>query len=153
MAPDTEKIAQFLAAVATYLEVPYQVELTTSAEEDGPVRVALQTEQDGNLLIGKNGQNLKAFEQVIRAVWARGETAGRQVVLDINDYRKTKEHELVQIIHETAGKVRATRKPAALDPMNPYERRLVHTELATYSDLATESIGQEPYRRVVIKPL
>lgn len=120
---------------------------------EAPLAVTIQAPQDARFLIGKDGQNLKALEQVIRAIWKRRDPDGRQITVDVNDYRKTKATEIVALVHETARRVRDTRRPEALDPMSSYERRIVHTELAAYHDLSTESIGQEPQRRVVVKPL
>lgn len=120
---------------------------------DTPLLVAVQVPDEAHTLIGKDGQNLKALEHVVRTIWKRRDPAGRQITIDINDYRKTRATEIVSLVHETAQRIRDTRRPEALDPMTAYERRIVHTELAAYTDLATESIGQEPHRRVVIKPL
>jgi spoIIIJ-associated protein len=127
--------------------------IEVSDEGEGPVSVAIATEQDANLLIGKGGTTLKAFEQIVRIAWARLSGAGRAVIVDVNDYRKARLVELVASVHDTARRVRDTGKSEALLPMSSYERRIVHTELATYNGLSSESIGAEPQRRVVIKPI
>jgi len=74
------------------------------------------------------------------------------VLIDINDYRKSRTNYLMDLARQAVGRVRNTQKAEALVPMTPYERRVVHMELASCPDITTESIGEEPHRRVVIKP-
>lgn len=144
-------IVQFLQKIAEYMRI--SCDITANTDEAGSVRVAVQAAEDGKLLIGKNGQNLKALEHVARMAWLRQNPDQRSLVVDVNDYRAEQAQGLIQLVHATAVRVRETRKSEALEPMSSYERRIVHTELASYSDLATESVGQDPHRRVVIKPL
>ena len=86
-------------------------------------------------------------------MWLRKSPEHGTVVVDVNNYRSEQNERLVGSVHEAAVRVQQTRKSEALPPMTSYERRIVHTELAVYSDLTTESVGQDPHRRVVIKPL
>lgn len=152
--PGIEKITEMVARITGHMHIQCQVAIDRgSGDEQSPIVVSLRTEEDAKFLIGKNGQNLKALEHIVRAAYNRAEPAGRSVVVDVNDYRKVKTQQLVQTVREAAGRVRDSGRPEALAPMSSYERRLVHTELASWSDLATESVGQEPQRRVVIKPL
>ena len=73
------------------------------------------------------------------------------LILDVNDYRKSRAIYLIDLAKQAVNRVRNTQKAEALLPMTSYERRVVHMELASCPDIATESIGEEPYRRVVIK--
>lgn len=120
--------------------------------------VSIESDNDLSMLIGKNGQNLSAFDHVARLLVNKklngydGESPINFMV-DINDYRKSKTNYLIDVARNTAKRVTQTQKAEALPPMSSYERRLVHTELASFKELQTESIGQEPRRRVVIKPL
>ena len=148
---NTTIIDDFVRRMAEYMQIP--CEISVSSEDGGSVRVSVQAADEGRLLIGKNGQNLKALEHVVRAMWLRQNPENRSLVVDVNDYRAERSKELIQLVRETATRVQQTRRSEAFEPMTSYERRLVHTELATYSDLATESVGQDPHRRVVIKPL
>ena len=75
------------------------------------------------------------------------------VYVDVNNYRKERESLIVQIAKAAARKVLITKGDVVLPPMNAYERRLVHTELATRPDIKTESVGERKDRRVVVKPL
>ncbi|OGZ75979.1 MAG: hypothetical protein A3G45_02255 [Candidatus Staskawiczbacteria bacterium RIFCSPLOWO2_12_FULL_37_15] len=70
----------------------------------------------------------------------------------MNDYKKSRATYLIDVAKQTVTRVRNTQKAEALFPMSAYERRIVHMELAAYPDIATESVGAEPQRRVVIKP-
>jgi len=133
-----------------YLGVQAEVSVI---ETGAGLAVAIEAPAAANLLIGRDGQNLKAFEQVLRAMWSRHAAGQRTVSVDVNGYRKDRDQELAKNVHTVAQRVRETRRPEALNPMNPYERRIVHTELAAYHDLASESVGQEPHRRVVVRPL
>lgn len=148
---NTSIINDFIRRVAEYMQIPCEV--SVSSEEGGSVRVAVQADDNGRLLIGKNGQNLKALEHVVRVMWLRQNPENRSLIVDVNDYRAERSKELIQLVRETAERVQQTHRSEAFEPMTSYERRLVHTELATYSDLSTESVGQDPHRRVVIKPL
>ena len=144
-------IEQFILRTTEFMKIPCEVAVSTEA--GGAIRVALQTAEDGRLLIGKNGQNLRALEHIVRMVSLRNNPDHRGVVVDVNNYRAEQTQQLVEVVRATAQRVRQTRNSEALEPMTSYQRRVVHTELATYSDLASESVGQDPHRRVVIKPL
>lgn len=119
--------------------------------------VSIESDKDLSMLIGKNGQNLNAFDHLVRLVVARklanaGNPAPLNFIVDINDYRKSKTNYLIDVARNIAKRVAQTQKAEALPPMSSYERRLVHTELASFKEIQTESIGQEPRRRVVVKP-
>ena len=120
---------------------------------DGVLEVTIRTDMDANLLIGKNGQNLAALEHIIRAASYRNTDNSPRVVVDVNDYRQNRAEQLVQMTRQVVSRVRDTRRSQALLPMAPHERRIVHMELASYTDVASESIGEGENRRVVIKPL
>lgn len=125
---------------------------------DSAIKV-ISIESDDNLsvLIGKNGQNLNALEHLVRIIAFKkvsDPTAEfANFVVDINDYRKSRSRYILEMAKNIAQRVISTQKAEALLPMNAYERRLVHTELAGYKEVQTESIGEEPHRRIVIKPL
>jgi len=117
--------------------------------------ISIESNNDLGMLIGKGGQNLYALEHLIRLI------AGRKLVnpennlnfmIDINNYRKSKTSQLISLAREVAQRVIQTQKAEALSPMNSYERRLIHTELASFKEIRTESVGQEPRRRIIVKP-
>lgn len=130
-----------------------------SAEDKqaGLLVASIESESDLSMLIGKNGQNLSAFDHVARLLVSRklsveASPAPVNFIVDINDYRKSRTNYLVDVARNVAKRVIQTQRAEALLPMNAYERRLVHTELASFKELQTESIGQEPRRRIVVKP-
>lgn len=124
--------------------------------------ISIESDKDLSMLIGKNGQNLEAFERLVRLLATRKlttATAGQadpendlHFIVDVNDYRKSRTDYLVGVAKDAARRVIQTQRAEALSPMSSYERRLVHTELASYKEIQTESIGQEPRRRIIVKP-
>lgn len=123
-------------------------------EKDPTLKVVtVSSEEDLSLLIGKNGQNLKAIEHIARVLAFKKSPERANFVMDINDYRKSRARFVVQNAVEVANRVKESKKAEVLVPMSSYERRLVHIELASYPDVETESIGEEPKRRVVVRPL
>jgi spoIIIJ-associated protein len=121
--------------------------------------LSVESESDLSMLIGKNGQNLTAFEHLIRLIATKqlsnpedNEPTPTNFIVDINDYRKSRAGYLTDIARNVARRVIQTQRAEALLPMNAYERRLIHAELASFKEVQTESIGQEPRRRIVIKP-
>ncbi|MCC6405028.1 MAG: hypothetical protein IT405_01435 [Candidatus Yanofskybacteria bacterium] len=150
-ASDIDTLTAFVKELTGYLQIPCDITVTPS--EQGPIAVTIRSEEHGKLLIGKGGQNLKALEHIVRAMWARKNPTNHAIALDVNDYHAEQMQLFVTAVKNAADRVRETRRSEALNPMSSYERRIVHTELAAYSDLTTESVGQDPHRRVVIKPL
>jgi spoIIIJ-associated protein len=114
--------------------------------------VSVYTSENARFLIGKNGQNLKSLEHVLRAIFLKKFEEFNNIVVDVNDYKKSRTSYVVDMARQVVTRVRSTQKSEALMPMSPYERRIVHMELASYPDIATESIGDDPNRRIVIKP-
>ncbi len=117
--------------------------------------VSVESDKDLSMLIGKGGQNLYAFEHLVRLMAARKITnpvGDFNFIIDANDYRKSRTDYLIGLAKDTAQRVIQTGKAEALSPMSSYERKLIHTELASYKEIQTESVGQEPRRRVVVKP-
>ena len=145
------KIEEAVKKLTGYMNLECRVEFREQKNEKCALFVSVHTPEDAKFLIGRNGQILQALEHVIRLMFIKDiEALG--LMLDVNDYRKSRDTYLVDLAKEAVNRVRNTQKAEALVPMTPYERRVVHVELATCSDIATESIGEEPYRRVVVKP-
>lgn len=147
------KIEEAIKKLTGFMNLDCQVELREQREsaEKNALFVSIYTPEDAKFLIGRNGQTLKALEHVLRLMFVKS-TEDFGFVLDVNDYRKSRASYLVDLAKQAVSRVRNTQKAEALLPMTPYERRVVHMELAACPDIATESIGEEPYRRVVIKP-
>ena len=105
-----------------------------------------------NLLIGNGGSNLTAFEHVLKKIIKKKYGEHYKFTLDINDYQMRKLEDLKQDVKVAAKDVRAYKKHVPLGIMSSFERRIVHLLLAEYPDITTESVGEEPCRRVIIKP-
>lgn len=115
-------------------------------------RVSVRVHGDARLLIGERGANLAALEHILRKLVHKKYGAEARITLDINDYRMRRMEDLKQEVKAAAKEVRLYGKPVPLNPMTSFERRVVHLLLDEYPDIMTESSGEEPERRVVIKP-
>jgi spoIIIJ-associated protein len=113
--------------------------------------INLKTE-DPQILIGERGQTLFEIQHLLKAILKRKIKENFYIDLDINDYKKKKIDYLKEMARSFADEVALTKKEKILFPMPAYERRIIHLELAGRTDVATESIGQEPDRKVVIRP-
>lgn len=122
------------------------------SKEEGPISVEIQL-VDSKYLIGKYGANLAALQHLLRViVRKRCENERINFDVDINGYRQEQKQSIISFARESAEKVSRERKALVLRPMNAFERRLVHVELANFQGIKTESIGENEERKVVIKP-
>lgn len=120
-------------------------------KEDGDTIKISLTGPDMGILIGYRGETLDSLQYLISLVVNKGhETAYKRVVLDTENYRSKREETLKRLAQKVAGTVRRTGKLIKLEPMNPYERRIIHSALQDDRYVQTFSEGDEPYRRVVI---
>lgn len=108
--------------------------------------------ENNSILIGKNGRTLEAITLIIKQVIHNEIGEYFPLVLDIGEYKQAREHKLESLAKRTAREVASSKIEAKLDPMNSYERRIIHTILADHKKVITESEGEEPNRYVVIKP-
>lgn len=127
----------------------FNVRIRNAAEAEDPERSRASST---NILIGEYGGNLAALEHILKKIVKKKYGEVEKFTLDINDYRLKRLEELKQDVKSAAREVRLHLKDVPLRPMSSFERRIVHLLLAEYPDITTESIGQEPKRRVVIKP-
>ena len=146
------KIAMMVKKIIGFMNLDCQVELHEEANsESKAIMVSVYAPDNVRFIIGKNGQNLKAFEHILRAMLLKNKDS-QNIVVDINDYKKSRASFVIDAAKQAVVRVRNTQKAEVLTPMSAYERRVVHMELASYPDVVTESIGDEPQRRIVIKP-
>lgn len=104
-----------------------------------------------NHLIGYKGRTIEYFQSLINSMLQKEDEEYAKVFVEINDYKKVKEEKLRKLANKMASNVIRFRKPIKLEPMSAYERLIIHQELANRNDVTTESYGEEPRRRVVIK--
>jgi len=119
--------------------------------KDETLYISLKT-SDFSLLIGESGETLFEIQHLLKIILSKKLNKKIYVDLDINDYKKKRIKYLKELAHSLANEVALTKKAKILPPMSAYERRIIHLELATRNDVRTESIGEEPERKVVIKP-
>lgn len=107
--------------------------------------------ENSSLLIGKNGRTLSSLQTLLRAAISKEVSFKVNVVLDVENYKIRQEHNIERLAKKLAKEVLKTKEPITMDSMNSYERRLVHNVLGNFKGIATESEGEEPNRKVVIK--
>lgn len=147
-----EKISEIIKSLIRPMNLEAEIMVHEETNGDKEIAVAAISAPEGaRYLIGKNGQNLQALEHVARTILSKDQQA-ISLFVDVNNYRKGRVEQIATLAREAVARVRSTQRAEALAPMSSYERRIVHMELASVSDITTESIGQEPQRRIVVKP-
>lgn len=126
-----------------------KVELTSVIEEDGSLLIDMKGDNMG-ILIGKRGQTLDSLQYLANRVANKHQDGYVRVKLDTENYRARREETLKHLAKNIAHKVKRNRRPVALEPMNPYERRIIHSALQSDPYVTTHSEGEEPYRKVVV---
>lgn len=149
-----EQLAEAINKMADFMGLECQTEVKEETDDKGvkALLISIHTPDNARFLIGKNGQNLKSIEHVLRAMFVKKIDGGYNISVDVNDYKKSRSDYVVEVARQVVTRVRSTQKAESMFPMSGYERRIVHMELASCPDIATESIGAEPNRRIVIKP-
>jgi spoIIIJ-associated protein len=106
---------------------------------------------DMGIIIGRRGNTLDAIQYILSLVVNKDREDYIRIIVDTNDYRSRREETLYDLAHKMAQKAKITKRPVRLEPMNPYERRIIHSALQGVKGINTHSEGEEPYRRVVIE--
>jgi len=138
--------AEFLKGILDKLNLDATIEIKA---EDDTMDINISGEDMG-ILIGRRGETLTALQYLTNLVVNRKAEGFRRITIDTENYKKKREETLVRLANKTAEKVCRYRRNLTLDPMNPYERRIVHSALQTNPNVNTYSTGEEPNRRVVV---
>lgn len=125
------------------------VKVTSVVDEEGALAINMEGSNMG-ILIGKRGQTLDSLQYLTNRVANKMQDGYVRVKLDTEDYRRRRKETLENLAKNLASKVKRTRKTVSLEPMNPYERRIIHSALQSDPAVSTHSEGEEPYRRVVV---
>ena len=143
-----DNIRDFLESVfkAMGLTVTIQIE---KEEDSNVVNVDLKGDDIG-VLIGKRGQTLDALQYLTNLAVNKNSEEYVKVKIDTEDYRKRRRETLENLAKNIAYKVKRTKRPVSLEPMNPFERRVIHSTLQNDKFVTTHSEGEEPYRHVVV---
>ena len=129
-------------------QLPEETTYNIKRDETGLI-VELSNKNLG-FLIGYRGETLYAFQNILSAIAGRENDKKVRVILDIEGYKEKREKTLEELAEKVAKTVIRTRKPIKLEPMQAYERKIIHSKLQQNDKVQTESIGEEPNRRIVI---
>jgi len=145
-----EKAKEIIEKIMSLMDVNATVK--DFKESENKVYVELESLNSG-LIIGKKGKTLEALQFMINLLVNKVTSSEKKIILDIESYRAKRERALRKLSKEIALKVARTGKPWTLEPMNPFERRLIHLTLQNDSKVTTKSEGQGIYRKVKIMPI
>ena len=139
---------EFLSSVFDAMNL--EVELKIDYEEDGRMLSIEMSGPEMGIIIGKRGQTLDSLQYLTNLAVNRKLASYVRVKMDTEDYRRRRKSTLENLARNVAYKVKRMKRPVSLEPMNPYERRVIHYALQHDSYVKTESEGEEPYRHVVV---
>jgi spoIIIJ-associated protein len=145
---DTERAGDFLEGLLDALDV--DGDITTWVDEAGG-HVDLEG-SDLNVLVGSNGETLDALQELTRIAVLRQSKRRVRLLLDINGYRARQRDQLISVAKAAVERVIRTREDHEFEPMTPAERKVIHDAVAAIDGVRSESLGEDPYRRVVIRP-
>lgn len=143
-----EKIEEFLEDVFEAMQIKVNINIDENSEEK-TMNIDLSGEDMG-VLIGKRGQTLDSLQYLVSLVVNKGEEDYIRVKVDTENYRQRRKDTLENLAKNIAFKVKRTGKAVVLEPMNPYERRVIHSTLQGDRYVETHSEGEEPFRKVVV---
>lgn len=149
--PQNDNERKILAFLDTLIQkMGYTGSSSISFRRDSKIGINI-TSDESSIIIGRKGKNLDAI-QLIANVYAGNLDPDSKVVIDSENYRVRHEEQIIRMAYKTASEVRRTGRSKLLDPMNPFERRLVHTALNDYDGVETKSEGEGLYKQVRIIP-
>ena len=145
---EKEKARKFLREVLEAMNIKAEIRVRDTSES---LYINLAGPKMG-IIIGRRGQTLDSLQYLVSLVVNKDKERDNfvKVILDTEDYRKKREETLQRLAMRLAERVQKTGKRVELEPMNPYERRIIHSTLQEFEDITTFSEGEEPYRKVII---
>ena len=143
-----ENVVEFLSSVFDAMKMEVEI-LVAVNEEEHVIEVELKGDDMG-ILIGKRGQTLDSLQYLTNLAINKHSDEYYKVKIDTEDYRKRRKETLENLAKNIAYKVKRTKRPISLEPMNPFERRIIHSALQNDRYVTTHSEGDEPYRHVVV---
>lgn len=130
-----------------------EAKVACHAPDDSHLQIEVEAGDVGSLLIGSQGSHLLAFRHVVRCLLRRQMRQDVRIAVDVNGYRLRRERSLLGLAEEVARKTQRTGQTVVLDPMSAADRRAIHAALANHKEVRTESLGEEPNRRVIVRPI
>ena len=143
-----ENVVEFLSSIFDAMKMEVEI-LVAVNEEEHIIQVELKGDDMG-ILIGKRGQTLDSLQYLTNLAINKHSDEYYKVKIDTEDYRKRRKETLENLAKNIAYKVKRTKRPVSLEPMNPFERRIIHSALQNDRYVTTHSEGDEPYRHVVV---
>lgn len=143
-----DSVRNFLNDIFNAMNLQVTIEMSINEDEDN-IDINLIGDDMGSL-IGKRGQTLDSLQYLVSLVANKESEKYYRVKLDTENYRERRRSTLESLAKNIAYKVKRTRRPVSLEPMNPYERRIIHSSLQNDKYVSTRSEGEEPFRHVVI---
>ena len=143
-----ENVVEFLSSIFDAMKMEVEI-LVAVNEEEHIIEVELKGDDMG-ILIGKRGQTLDSLQYLTNLAINKHSDEYYKVKIDTEDYRKRRKETLENLAKNSAYKVKRTKRPVSLEPMNPFERRIIHSALQNDRYVTTHSEGDEPYRHVVV---
>ena len=141
---------EFLNKVFSAMELTVKIDINvTEGEKENTVDINIIGDDMG-ILIGKRGQTLDSLQYLVSLVVNKESDKFNRIKLDTENYRERRKATLENLARNISLKVKRIKKPVALEPMNPYERRIIHSALQNDKFCTTKSEGEEPYRHVVV---
>lgn len=146
-----DDVREYLETLFKAMDIQADIKIEFN-ETDNLLDIDVEGPEMG-ILIGKRGQTLDALQYLISLAVNKKSDSYIRVKLDTENYRARRKETLENLARNIAHKVKRTRKAVSLEPMNPYERRIIHSALQADKHVTTHSEGEEPYRRVVVTPV
>ena len=143
-----ENVVEFLSSIFDAMKMEVEI-LVAVNEEEHIIEVELKGDDMG-ILIGKRGQTLDSLQYLTNLAINKHSDEYYKVKIDTEDYRKRRKETLENLAKNIAYKVKRTKRPVSLEPMNPFERRIIHSALQNDRYVTTHSEGDEPFRHVVV---
>lgn len=143
--PHEAEIVEFVKTLLGHMG--FKAQVVVGGREPNRLSIDVETDRSA-VLIGKQGKTLEAFQFLCNLAASRLGAEGTRVIIDTQDYRSRREHSLERMAAQAAERVRRSRQSVLLEPLNPFERRIVHTAIARRGDVETESEGDGLYKRI-----
>jgi predicted RNA-binding protein Jag len=143
--PHEAEIVDFVKTLLGHMG--FKAQVVVGSREPNRLGIDVETDKSA-VLIGKQGKTLEAFQFICNLAASRLGAEGTRVIIDTQDYRSRREHSLERMAAQAAERVRRSRESVLLEPLNPFERRIVHTAIARRGDVETESEGDGLYKRI-----
>ncbi|QQS26951.1 KH domain-containing protein [bacterium] len=146
-----EHITQAKQIISAMLEAMGFVEYTIYEDQLESRQILSIAAENQAVLIGRKGESLTAFQTLFNVILKHQDPTAPFITIDIAGYKKERIEKVMRIAEDTAKKVRDYGREQEMKPMNAFERRIVHTVLAEIPELETESVGEDPNRKVIIR--